>query len=1025
MNSLELPFQCLTNQELHHELQSNAYISMPIADFENLIFSPFSLNNEPNSCDDSSHVLFNNLNGFDISNHFFVNQLHEKLSQSNDNSCILFNNIHSIPYNLDDFIATNLNDQLSKIIALSFCETRLDDNIENLHKLEGFDRYTNNNHTLKGGVACYIKSIFPGEIIKECTVMNNSIESLFIKCDLITTKVIFGTIYRRPGSDINEFFFKLINILNCLKGSDLRVYISGDFNLNLLRYNTNNQVKRFVDTMFDFSYYPCTHKVTRVTEHSATLIDSIWTNDIRSNKTNGILLTDSSDHFSPFLIFESLTQSVHQSKVKISYRAYNHSTEEEVKQMLQDKLQQTTFTGDLNNDLNTLSNLVSYVYQQCYPVKTKTLNNKSILKPWFSNELKNLIKERNKLYRKFLKHPITNGESYRRFRNHVNNKLKEEKQKYYLNKLDEAMGNSKKTWSILNNILNNKINRSHVIKKLKVNNELIEDSEQIANEFNTYFTNIGKKILTKRQAYPSSPEQFLTREFPDIHYFHRTNEVEIKRIIKSLKNSSPGHDEVHVRVMKIGVYILAPTLCNLVNNSFDNGIFPDTLKIARVTPIFKSGSTQDPANYRPISVLPAFSKVIERLVYSRMWDHLSSNNAITECQHGFVKGLSTESAIIKVLNTIIPALENNKIAIGVFLDLSKAFDVINHNILLRKLRHYGFKSLTLDWLKSYLTDRLQYTTVNGKISKKLKINQGVPQGSILGPLFFNVFINDLVNVSDIIKFVLYADDSNLFHCHDDVKTVEYELNIELRKISEWFHVNKLVINMDKTHFLIFSRKKIFQQISIYLNNVKLKQKNVTKFLGVHIDHKLTWKDHIANLLIKINRNIGVIWRMRNSLNKKSKLLLYYSLVQSHLQYGISAWGAACKSSLNPIVTSHKRVIRIISSAQYLAHTSPLFKSLKILKFDDLNHLATIKFVHSQLNNQNPIIRYQRGNQFHNHNTRFSHHLRPNACTIDISKRFIANRGCHVWNNLPEDLKIVQNVNTFKIKAKKYYVDNYE
>ena len=204
----------------------------------------------------------------------------------------------------------------------------------------------------------------------------------------------------------------------------------------------------------------------------------------------------------------------------------------------------------------------------------------------------------------------------------------------------------------------------------------------------------------------------------------------------------------------------------------------------------------------------------------------------------------------------------------------------------------------------------------------------------------------------------------------------------------------------------------------------MKEKKSTKFLGITIDSKLNWKEHISNLLVKINRNIGIIWRTRHSLNKQSKLLLYYSLIQSHLQYGVTVWGSACKSSLKPLVTSQKRMTRIIASAPYLAHTSPLFKSLKILKLKDLNHLATVKFIHTQLRIPGPIVQYYQGNHFHNYNTRFSHLLRPNACTFDVSKRFIANRGCTIWNSLPQELKAVQNINTFKLKTKKHYLNTY-
>ena len=247
---------------------------------------------------------------------------------------------------------------------------------------------------------------------------------------------------------------------------------------------------------------------------------------------------------------------------------------------------------------------------------------------------------------------------------------------------------------------------------------------------------------------------------------------------------------------------------------------------------------------------------------------------------------------------------------------------------------------------------------------------------------------------------------------------------ELGKINEWFCCNRLLINMDKTHFLIFSRRRINPNVSLFLGGTKLKQKRVTKFLGVFIDDKFTWSEQVNYVLKKVNRNIGIIWRTRNSLNQGAKKLLYYSLVHSHLHYGNSVWGVANSSVLKPIITAQKKIIRILAAAPYLAHTHNLFKSLNILKFEDINKLSTVKFVHQQLNSTTPIVQYIRGNDIHNYHTRAANHLRPNRHALAVTKKFISNRGCDIWNNLPHELKIIANRNSFKIKAKRYFLSLY-
>ena len=308
-------------------------------------------------------------------------------------------------------------------------------------------------------------------------------------------------------------------------------------------------------------------------------------------------------------------------------------------------------------------------------------------------------------------------------------------------------------------------------------------------------------------------------------------------MIQNLKLSGPGHDLIHIKLIKAGIGIIVPILTKFINNSFDRGIFPNSLKIAKITPIFKSGDSTDMANYRPISILPCLSKIFEKIVYERISSHLTENNIITKAQFGFVKGLSTDSAIINLMNNILPDLDSNKHVIGLFMDLHKAFDVIDHRILLTKLHPYGFRMNAHGWLKSYLNNRLQYTTIDDSQSPMEAIEQGVPQGSILGPLLFNIFINDIVNCSDVLRFLLYADDSNTFCSHTNLYTLIDIMNTELVKLTNWFDANKLAINMKKTHYLLFTRKKNCQgrERPLYLKGCRIKEEKNTKFLGIIID----------------------------------------------------------------------------------------------------------------------------------------------------------------------------------------------
>ena len=312
------------------------------------------------------------------------------------------------------------------------------------------------------------------------------------------------------------------------------------------------------------------------------------------------------------------------------------------------------------------------------------------------------------------------------------------------------------------------------------------------------------------------------------------------------------------------------------------------------------------------------------------------NQVIIPEQFAFQKGSSTQSALLSSIDYVINSLDQGKYVAGLFLDLKKAFDVIDYDILLVKLKHYGVRDLNLRWFESYLSERYQFTVVNGEQSEMKPVTHGIPQGSILGTLLFLIYVNDITNASDVLKLVLFADDTNAFHSDFDKNNLVRTLNTELSKINEWINVNLLTVNLTKTHFLIFSKRNVIQfEGNVMLNNNIVERKHETKFLGIIVDEKLKWDNHIQYISTKISKNIGVIDKMRNALNHETKNLLYYSLVYPYLHYCSTVWGSANKTNLNPLTILQKRIIRIIRGTNYRHHTNELFKNSKILKLTDI------------------------------------------------------------------------------------------
>ena len=337
-----------------------------------------------------------------------------------------------------------------------------------------------------------------------------------------------------------------------------------------------------------------------------------------------------------------------------------------------------------------------------------------------------------------------------------------------------------------------------------VNNRIVTNMVEIANGFNSFFVNVGPTLAKNIPNIHKSPSAFLKNRVTDCMCIEEVTNDELECIIKNLKDSSPGWDEISAKVIKSTHDSFKTPLVHVLNLSLSNGVFPSELKIARVIPFFNAGEPLLYSNYRPVSVLPLFSKILERLMYNRLLSFVNERKLLYAFQFGFRYGHSPNLALIHLVDKISDALEKGEVVLGLFLDFSKAFDTVNHSILFEKLEFYGIRGTSLDWFKSYLTARKQYVEYNGVKSEKQNISCGVPQGSILGPLLFLLYINDLAYVSDKLFSLLFADDSNMFISGKNLDDLMDTMNFEMIKVIEWLQVNKLSLNLKKNSFCYIS-----------------------------------------------------------------------------------------------------------------------------------------------------------------------------------------------------------------------------
>ena len=603
--------------------------------------------------------------------------------------------------------------------------------------------------------------------------------------------------------------------------------------------------------------------------------------------------------------------------------------------------------------------------------------------------------------------------------------------KYYQNMLENNKFNLKKTWQILKDIIG-KSKPGNMSDKFLINGSIVEDSQVIANAFNDFYINIGSNLAGKIK--PNNPYinpiSYIKNDVTDSIFIAPATNAEILKIFNTLKKNSAGWDGLTQSLLKPIFLNVTEPLTHVMNLSLAQGIVPLEHKIAKVTPLFKNDNKMYVNNYRPVSVLPLLSKILERLMYNRILTFINKHDILYRYQFGFRQNYSTNLALITLVDKITESLQKGECVLGVFLDFSKAFDTVIHKILLDKLYLYGIRGTALDWITNYLSDRKQYVVYNNTKSDEKHITCGVPQGSILGPLLFLLYVNDICNVSDILFPILFADDTNIFLNGKNTDELVQCMNCELNKVVIWLAANKLSLNIKKTHFMIFRSKRccIDNQQDIRICDQKIEFVEHTKFLGIYIDSKLSWSQHISYLKTKLSKGIGVLRKARKLLSRDMLVTLYNSLVFPYLNYCLEVWGGAQDIHIKSLIILHKRTIRLITCSSRMTHTKPIFLQLNLLTLKELYlykvGLLLFKIVH-KMNVPKHINDYFNVNaDVHTYNTRHASLFRLPLTRTNLMKRTFRYIGVKLWNRISGSINHKVPIGSFKINLKKYIMYNY-
>ena len=1029
------PFNHIEEQEDFIDVISESWFvngTYSLSDLDKRLFTPFEIDSahedSVNSEYDPDVIFFHELRiSTGTSKYFNDETLNSVLADSNLTSTnpmsLLSLNIRSIPKNIDK-LSSYLNMLNISFSFIGITETWFNDDNISLFGLPDYAHESVHRSSRRGGgVSLFVMNTIPYIVRNDLSNFDSLAETVFIEVDksvFQTEKnLIIGVLYRIPNKDMKLFNEKFNDLLSSVKEEKKIGYFLGDYNINILNTDSHPPTSDFVDICFSNSFLPLINKPTRVTKYSATIIDNIITNDILNiSHIQGLLLSDISDHFPVFLIYKELSSK--NVKVEVKKRVLTAKS----MSSFRDALQNTSFQDVLDSKdaqiaTSAFYNQLRSLYDKYFPIKTLT-KKYSCKKPWLSDGLKQSIRNKNKLYKKILKYPSDdNTKNYKIYRNKLHHLLRSAERQYYQDLLQNNKNNMKKSWSIMKNIINKK-KSSTIPQYFMHNNRKIIDQVEISTHFNDFFTNVGTSLSDKIPQPKHSAISYLQSNYSKSIFLKPATQNEVLILIKDLKtDSSCGWDDISPKVVKFSHLFLIDPLVHLINLSLSQGIFPSELKIAKVIPLFKGGDATFFNNYRPISVLSILSKLFERVYYNRLIHFLNQEKILYDKQFGFRKKHSTELALILVLDQISNALDSGDYVLGVYLDFSKAFDTVNHSILLQKLQHYGIRGIAYEWVKSYLDNRKQFVSFSGYKSPLNIINCGVPQGSILGPLLFLLYINDLPSIAKNLFMCMFADDTNVFLTGKNLINLEKTMNDELSLMSDWLVSNRLSLNINKTHFMIFCppRKKPDYSVKLKIENDNIDKVTHTKFLGVILDSQLSWKLHVKYIKGKVCKSIGIIYRAKHFLNRDSLICLYHAFLYPYLVYCVSIWGGSNVTTLSPIIKVQKRAVRCIMSASKYSSTALFFKELHILHFQQIYKLQILLFVYRYKMSLLPHVFkdfYIRNSDVHNYRTRQLLNFYPPRCRSELTKAGAKYRGCILWNSLSPDSKALNvSISLFK------------